>query len=327
MTSNGNRVIAATHRSAPLVSVIIPTFNAARHLGETIENVLAQTLSAVEIIVVDDGSSDGTVGFVESTYPRVRVVQQRNAGVSAARNNGLSVASGRYVCFLDQDDVWHPLKLERQVACLDGDETLAAVACPFAFWHPAADGTYSRSAQPPDPGLALEPGFERWTYHHFLIDCWALTSATMLRTAAVRASGGFDVALPYSEDWDLWLRLSRHHGFAMITWPLVLYRQHAVQGSRKVRRIDYRYELLRRAARRYGLKNPDGTGLTASEFRHRLALYKTQFGYHHLQHGDRWVAVTSLLRAWALQPSRWRNIGFCALALAGWRPAISNAAG
>ncbi len=305
-----------------LVSVVVPTFNAERHLSETLDSVLSQTHQAFEVIVVDDGSTDGTIQLLRHRYPEVTLVEQANAGVGAARNRGLAMARGRYICFLDQDDVWFPEKLARQVECLEFRPEVAAVACPYVFWHPPADGSGScLPPLPPDPGLRLVEGFDGWTYHEFLLDCWALTSATMLRTDAVRECGGFDVALPYAEDWDLWLRVARRHPFVLLSWPPVLYRQHVEQGSRSIRRIDHRCELLIRAARDHGLSSPDGRGLTPARFRAQIARYRMEFGYHHLQRGNRWVGVRSLLHSWALQPAQWHTLALAGLGAIGWRPA------
>ncbi|MFN8002607.1 MAG: glycosyltransferase family 2 protein [Acidobacteriota bacterium] len=106
----------------PLVSVIVPTYNRAYCLGATIDSVLAQTYSTLELLVIDDGSSDQTRELVENQYgydPRVRYVYQTNAGVSAARNHGFRLAQGDFVALIDSDDLWEPWKLELQVAAFD----------------------------------------------------------------------------------------------------------------------------------------------------------------------------------------------------------------
>ena len=111
-----------------LVSVIIPAFNAAAHIRQTLNSVLAQTYQAIEVIVVDDGSSDATSAIVEEFVKRdarVQLVRQSNAGVGAARNTAIRMARGKYIAPLDADDFWFPEKLEKQVACMEqcGDET------------------------------------------------------------------------------------------------------------------------------------------------------------------------------------------------------------
>ena len=109
---------------APLVSVVVPTYNRAYCLARTIDSALGQTHPSVEVIVVDDGSVDETAEMVAARYgsdARVRLIRQANAGVSAARNTGLRVARGDYVALLDSDDVWEPWKLELQVACMQGN--------------------------------------------------------------------------------------------------------------------------------------------------------------------------------------------------------------
>jgi GT2 family glycosyltransferase len=307
--------------AAPRVSVVIPTFNGERFLADTLRAVLAQSLEPIELIVVDDGSTDATTAVVAATAPSAQVVTQPNAGVSAARNHGLRLASGEFVVFLDQDDIWHPQMLQRQVAWLDAQPGHDVVVCPYQHWHPAADGSY----QPPGqawPALkeGADPDFTGWVYHQFLLDCWALTSGTLMRREAVLAVGGFDEALPYSEDWDLWIRMSQCSPFARLHWPVVLYRHHPVQGSRKPRERDFRCELLQAAVLRYGQASPDGRSLPPGVFERNLARYRAEFGRHHLLLGRRRTGIAHLWRAWCEQPRQWRWLAQAALGALGWRP-------
>ena len=102
---------------APLVSCIVPAYNAARYVSQALRSILRQTYRATEVIVVDDGSTDATPRVLEGYAPRVKVLHQANAGVAAARNAGASIAGGEFVAFLDADDLWHPRKLVRQMEC------------------------------------------------------------------------------------------------------------------------------------------------------------------------------------------------------------------
>lgn len=304
-----------------LVSVVIPTYNGERFVAETLRAVLAQTHPAVEIVVVDDGSSDGTCRIVQATAPGARLLQQKNARVSAARNKGLEAARGEYVIFLDQDDIWHPEQLARQVAWMQQHGDCGAVVCRYHHWYPV-HGSYPvpSAVWPADPGLVSDPDFTGWVYHQFLFDCWALTSGTLLRRSAVLAAGAFDTRLPYSEDWELWLRLSQQVPFALLQWPPVLYRQHPVQGSREVRRRDYRTELLLDHARRCGLKSRDGRAMEPARFDRIVAGYQAEFGYHHLQWGHRWTGVRALLAAWWRAPRQVKRLLLALAGTLGWRP-------
>jgi glycosyltransferase involved in cell wall biosynthesis len=119
----------------PTVSCIIPAFNCARYVGEAIDSALAQTYRPVEIIVVDDGSTDGTADVVDAYKKHVRYLRQTNAGPAAARNYGLRVASGDFMALLDADDIWHPDKLDRQISCFRNRPELdICVAHVQNFW-------------------------------------------------------------------------------------------------------------------------------------------------------------------------------------------------
>lgn len=303
------------------VSVVVPTYNGASFVAETLQAVLTQTLDEVELIVVDDGSSDGTRDLVASIAPNARLVLQTNAGVSAARNRGLAAASGRYVTFLDQDDLWHPKHLERAAAWLDANPACGAAVCPYHHWRPVS-GAYPspRGIWGEENPVAADPDYSGFVFHQFLVDCWALTSATVIRRELLVASGGFDVSLPYSEDWDLWLRLSLRAPFALLTWPPVLYRQHSVQGSRTVRVRDFRVELLQRYAAAHGLASADGRSISRARFAAVLGSYQEEFGYHHLAHGNRWLGIRSLFAAWSQQPLRFKRLAMAFAATLGWRP-------
>lgn len=103
----------------PSVSVVIPLYNARDVIKATLETVLAQTWKDYEIVVVDDGSTDGSAAIVRTYTPGVRYIRQENAGVAAARNRGIAASSGRYIALLDHDDLWHPTKLQQQVRLLE----------------------------------------------------------------------------------------------------------------------------------------------------------------------------------------------------------------
>jgi hypothetical protein len=206
----------------PDVSVIIPAYNRADLLGEAIESTLTQTRSSVEAIIVDDGSTDDTRSVVAAYHdPRVRYVYQMNAGLAAARNSGIRQATGRYVAFLDADDLFLPGKLACQVPALDAQPAVGLVAGGYIFaditGHPMAEAHPWRS----HPSLNLQT---------LLVGCPIIVNSVLIRREWLTQVGGFDTNLRRVEDWDLWLRLA-HAGCLMAWTPEVLcvYRMHPGQ--------------------------------------------------------------------------------------------------
>ncbi len=308
-----------------LVSVVIPTYNVERYIEQTLQSVLAQSHRALEVLVVDDGSSDRTrdlVAAVAAADPRVRLVTQANQGVCVARNRGLADSRGEFLCFLDHDDWWAPWKLAEQLAAFDRVPDAGVVFSDFLNWFPGDSGfAEPASVLPTLEGVpAHDPEFSGWIYHQFLVDCWALTSTAMIRRSALDAAGAFDPALPYSEDWDLWLRLSVQVPFVKLAAVSTLYRQHPHQGNRKLREVDFRTRLLESAAARHGLASRDGRTLERNRFVQNLARYHMQFGLHHLEHGKRRVAIGAFSRAWRHHPARLKYGALIAAAALGWRP-------
>jgi len=207
--------------SAPLVSVIIPTYNHARFIVPAVQSVLAQTYPHVEIIVVDDGSTDETAQVLASFAGRMRLVQQANAGVSAARNHGFALAQGEYLTFLDADDLFLPEKLARDVALLEADAVVGVAYC--SWLYVAEDGKQVLGELRPQKfGHLLEDLLLR-RFH-------CVPGAATIRRTALERVGLFDVNCPAAADTDLWVRLAyAGYTFACIDEPLFLYR--SVSGS------------------------------------------------------------------------------------------------
>lgn len=307
------------------ITVVVPVHGGAALLAQTLHAVAAQAWPVHELIVVDDASPDDAAAVAQATARAtglpLRLITQPRQGVAAARNAGWAAARGDAVCFLDQDDIWHPQHLARQAQVLADRPEIDVVVSPYLHWFPTPQGHRDPALLWPELAPPrLDPAFTGWVYHQFLRDCWALTSATLLRTRLLQGSGGFDASLPFSEDWDLWLRLSHQHQFALLSGPPVLYRQHAVQGSRRVRDTDYRCRLLLAQAAQHGLASRDGRAVPAAEFQRRIARYQQAFAVHHLQHGDKALARRTLWQAWARQPASPRALGLALAASLGWRP-------
>jgi len=212
------------------VSAILPVFNGRRFLHEAVQSVLAQTLPPCELIVVDDGSTDGSLaeleGLVAASFP-IRVLRQSNKGQSAARNLASRRAQGEYLAFLDQDDRWYPKHLETLVALLDAD---AAAGWAYSdFDEMDFDGNLVTRAFLRTAGVSHPKGT--------ILECvqgdlMVLPSASVVRRTAFEQAGGFDESLCGYEDDDLFVRFFRlgwEHIF--VESPLVRFRIHAKGSS------------------------------------------------------------------------------------------------
>lgn len=196
----------------PLVSVIIPTFNRARFVGRAIDSVLSQTFQDFELIVVDDGSTDGTAELLSKNYPNIRIFLQPNRGVASARNLGIRNASGELIAFLDSDDEWLPRKLEKQVSLYDSHE-------PFFICH--SDEIWIRNGcelkqqakHKKQGGRFFERALER---------CLISPSSVIISRALLDKVGLFDESLLAAEDYDMWLRITAFHTVRFVEEALII---------------------------------------------------------------------------------------------------------
>lgn len=242
------RVDNAVGASRPLVSVILPALNAAAYLDRAIESVLGQSYSPLELIVVDDGSDDGTPGVIARYRGRIRSVRQSRGGVSTARNRGIDLARGSLVAFIDADDEWELIKVDQQVAALRASPEAVVVLNGVRRLGAGRDAVAA-----PRAGSDL--------LITLLVDSMVLgpPSAMLVTRDALRTSGPFDPALAQGEDWDLLIRLAMVGPFVIITEPLTRYRVHAANASgdlgraeRDNRRVLERAFLEPTIAREYG---------------------------------------------------------------------------
>jgi hypothetical protein len=207
----------------PLVSVVVPTYDRAALVGEAIASALAQDIDDLEVVVVDDGSTDGTREVVSRFDSRVRYLRQRNRGAAAARNLGVAAARGRYVAFLDSDDVWVPEKLSVELAIFARLPAVDAVISDSDQWQDGVRVNGSRFVEnrvalPPAPEVPLVSACDlRWVERSL-----CSTSCMTLTRRAIEGLGRplFDARLPSHEDWDLEVRL--YHLFEVAVCRRVL---------------------------------------------------------------------------------------------------------
>lgn len=218
------------------VSVIIPTYNRAVMLCNAIESVLQQTLLPKEIIIVDDGSTDNTSLEIQKFASSIKYFRKEHKGVSAARNFGIINSSGKFIAFLDSDDLWLPEKLANQVEILNNFKEF-----PITY----TDEIWLRNGKRVNAGLRHKK-VSGWIFEPSLHLCLVSPSSVLIRRELFNQIGYFDETLTVCEDYDLWLRIAHRYPFHLLNKPLIIKRGgHKDQLSEKYWGMDrYRVRVL-----------------------------------------------------------------------------------
>lgn len=278
---------------AALVSVIIPAFNRSAYIDQTVRSVLDQTYPHVELIVVDDGSSDGTYECLQEYGDAIRLLTHErhvNKGQSAALNLGLSTARGDYIAILDSDDYWAPEKLENQVLYMEAHPDVGLVYC--NGYHVDAEG---KILYPFHPEGHVEPNDP----NRVLLDCYMLLpQSSLVRTAVFRQAGYFDESLRAAQDHDMLIRIAELTTLAYQPEFWFYYRRHdgAISVNGLERRWRNGFRILEKARLRYPYRS--------STIRKRRAVLNFRLGQVYWGEGRVARALPYLLKAGVLDPFR-----------------------
>ncbi|MCP4481627.1 MAG: glycosyltransferase [bacterium] len=228
----------------PLISIIIPTYNRALLLKEAIDSVLSQTFQNFELIIIDDGSTDNTKNICKE-HQSIRYIYQNNQGVSAARNKGIALASAKFIAFLDSDDLWLPMKLEKQLKFFSNNPQTLITQTNEKWLRDGKIISQKKHHQKKSENI-----FER-----SLASCLISPSTIMVRKKIFEEVGLFDERLPACEDYDLWLRITYKYSVPLIKDELTIKRAgHLNQLSETPCLDKYRIESIKKL-----LNNPDLT--------------------------------------------------------------------
>jgi glycosyltransferase involved in cell wall biosynthesis len=295
----------------PEVSVVIPAYNAARYLADAIESVLAQSYKDVEILVVDDGSTDDTPSVATHYEGVVRYIRQDNQGVAAARNRGIGESRGRYVAFLDADDVWETAKLEHQVQALaDQPGCLACYTAATVVEEGLVPVKVERRGPLAPTQLEL-----------FFANRIGTPSSVLVDRDLLNRAGGFDTGLSQCADWEMWIRLRGHASFCYVDEPLIQYRQHTANMSRSASLLEQ--DSLRALEKGFAIP-----GLPGEIVRQRKAVFGRNYmvlagTYFHAGHYGSFLRCAA--RAVALNPAQMLYLlGFPLRKLVHWRQRSSR---
>jgi glycosyltransferase involved in cell wall biosynthesis len=269
-----------------MVSVIIPTYERRDYIGDAVASVLAQTFDDLEVIVVDDGSTDGTSElFRAHADSRVRFVSKEHSGIASTRNRGIVEARGTMLAFLDSDDIWVPEKLEKQLPLLRG-----SVGFVYARYRSVRDGQVLRSKPVGGPSGRI--------FMALLGRIFVQTSTAIVTREAVEGVGLFDESLSYADEYDYFLRLAHAYEAGFVDEDLVIYRIHGGNESRDgKRRVRENLEVYRRHHRRSDL------GRRAAKLAaKRVSRYAVQLGRLLFEEGDHAGASEAFREALSASP-------------------------
>jgi glycosyltransferase involved in cell wall biosynthesis len=279
-----------------LVSVVIPVYNGAKFLDTALGSVLAQTYQRLEVIAVNDGSTDNCASILAAYGDRVAVLNQKNQGCPGARQAGVDASRGEFIAFLDQDDVWRPTKIARQVEILKRYPDAVGVYCDHHSL--SADGRSDGK-----PAAGLHPTYSGRIFELLLrANCIVTASLVMVRRSALMAVGGFDITQPYwADDWDLWMRLAQRGPFLFLLEDLVGYRRHGTNTSSTTSFAFTAGNL--HALRNIGRLLVNDSSAALKVYRDSLYNALVAMGWQHRKKGQRGRAIACYLEALRLRPT------------------------
>jgi len=292
----------------PSISVVMPTFNGERYIREALDSALSQTLPVSEIIVIDDGSSDGTAELLREYGDRIVYVRQPNQGVSSAYNAGIDLAKAEYIAFLEHDDVWLPNKCDLQATFLEQnpDHGLVFTAVELLIEGDASKVNFD----------VMDCEERDYTFDDFFLrNCILNCSSVMVRASVLRAVGELRVDMPLSFDYDLWLRVSARSKMHCLAQKLTQYRIHAHNLSRDAHDLAAA-ECSLRALSSWSGDSKVVTHLKVEQRHARLARLHRDAAWLCSQLGARGKELHHLWSAVLLQPQhseRWRDLLWAAI--------------
>lgn len=316
------RFAASPRTAAPRVSVIIPAFNAGRTIDAALQSAFAQSYGNFEVIVVDDGSSDDTVERVRAWGDRVALHQQPNAGPAAARNRAMQHARGELIAFLDADDLWLPVKLERQVAYYDQHPQTGLLHCD-ALTTTATESHllegFERTGGPTRP-----PTNSFCALYH--CEFFVKTLTVMVPRAVIDDVGGFDERREFHvEDWDLWLRIAAKYPFGFLAETLAIHRPDGGMSSNVEKTFRGQQLVMKKALPLCASACPTHRADPAACVNKRQHLLHSQLGYERFWRGHAAAARDAYRQSLAINPRDRRARSYVAASylvppsLARWR--------
>lgn len=298
----------------PLVSVVIPAYECERYVIEALDSVFSQDYANLEVIVINDGSTDSTLELLKQYKHKITILDQPNSGSAVARNAGMAAAKGDYIAFLDSDDKWLPGKLLAQVNFLEKRLDFGLVSSNWVTWSPDENGDFCEIAIGDDHQTPQDNRhFSGWLYCDLLFDCVVWTSSVVMRRTVFEQVGDFNVHLRRGQDYDYWIRTSRVTKMHKLDQVYAVYRMNNESVTNRPNEINFGYEVLINAVDNWGYQCVSGEIVDKKLVERYLAEVCFSFAYYHLNSGSINVARNSILRSLKHNPfkfSYWLYLGF-----------------
>lgn len=301
----------STTMKQPRVSVVIPVRNGKDYIQEALDSVLQQSFNDLELLLIDDGSTDDDYDRYALQDPRIRVIHLTGTGVSRARNVGMAQSSGEFIAFLDADDVWFPGKLEAQVRYFDAHPDVGVVFGKFVRWPTLPNGGFApASSLIQDVSQLSKTEEERsgWLYTRLLDGLLVGMNTAVVRRSVYEAIGGFNESMRQGEDYDFWLKASRIAQMHSLDGNVALYRIHPASAMHRLSKDNQLSILLKMATMRWGLNDQHGNHAPSDSFKKRVATTHFDHAYSHFWHGDLSVARRHFRQSLSGDHRRFRSI-------------------
>ena len=300
----------------PRVSVVIPVRNGKDYLQEALDSVLQQSFTDLELLLINDGSTDDDYDRYALQDTRIRVIHLTGTGVSRARNVGMAQSRGELIAFLDADDVWFPGKLEAQVRYFDAHPDVGVVFGKFIRWPALPGGGFAPAnslIQDVAPLTKTEEERSGWLYTRLLDGLLVGMNTAVVRRSVYEAIGGFNEAMRQGEDYDFWLKASRIAQMHSLDCNVALYRIHQASTMHQLSHDNQLSILLKMASMRWGLNDQHGNQASTETFKKRVAITHFDHAYSHFWHGDLAVARRYFRQSLSGDHRRFRSILYLAL--------------
>lgn len=270
----------------------MPAFNCQAFISAALTSIFNQGVEDIEVIVVDDGSTDGTAEIAAAHDPRVKVYASNHMGPASARNLAVAQSTGEFLAFLDADDMWLPGKLMAQVQFLAATPKAKIVYTGHKVWRADADGTFPLwDSIQWSTEEGLEPAKSGWIYPEMLLDSQIHIITAVCHRSVFDSVGGFDGTFGKGSDYDFWIKASHQYQVYRLARDGALYRIHA--GGISMRKVDIcaQYEIVNRAILTFGYDGPDGRPADRTKIAARLAEVCFGHAYGHFRGGNLAVAA------------------------------------